>query len=253
MARMGFLAYFHPVPTRTKSTGRNFIPRPAPTKNAVSRFPRRPRRRKVEISPSSLFVFCSSGIIVTIFGLWTMFTCFLFFLYLFPVIRISHFAMIFNPFVLLLFLVAAEQSLTYSTWRNPRTVSSSSFVHPTSRQQLVSSSFSRTVTPSLRSFTTFLSNSKPRSSSARHTSKAKFDALEKEIGALKHLLKGGNSTTASADIREFVLIYEGSSKQYLRGMLKDLQREKSARQEEKTALLSKAAVESTGTLRWNSN
>ena len=157
--------------------------------------------------------------------------------------------MIFNPFVLLLFLVAAEQALTYSTWRLPRTVSSSSFVHPTSRQQLVSSSFSRTVTPSLRSFMTFLSNSKPRSSSARHISKAKFDALEKEIGALKHLMKGGNSTTASADIRESVLIYEGSGKQYLRGMLKDLQREKSALQEENTALIiSKAAVESKGML-----
>ena len=157
--------------------------------------------------------------------------------------------MIFNPFVLLLFLVAAEQALTYSTWRHPRTVSSSSFVHPTSRQQLVSSSSSRTVTPFPRLLTTFLSNSKPRSSSARQQSKAKVDELEKKIEALEHLLKGGNSTTASENIRESVLIYEGSDKEYLRGMLKDLQREKSALQEESTALIiSKAAVESKGML-----
>ena len=170
--------------------------------------------------------------------------------------------MIFNPFVLLLFLVAAEQALTYSTLRHPRTVSSSSLVHPTSRQQLVSSSSSRTVTPFPRLLTTFLSNSKPRSSSARQQSKAKVDALEKEtgalkqeIGALKHLLKGGNSTTASEDIRESVLIYEGSDKEYLRSMLNKLQdnlnellKQKTVLQEEKTAL-SKAAVESKGTLR----
>ena len=124
-------------------------------------------------------------------------------------------------------LVAAKQALTYSTWRYPRTVSSSSLVHPTSRQQLVSSSFCRTVTPSLRSFTTFLSNSK--------------NALEIKIGALEHLLKGGKATTASEDIRETVLIYEGSDKEYLRGMIKDLQGEK-------TALSSQAAVGSKGTL-----
>jgi hypothetical protein len=103
-------------------------------------------------------------------------------------------------------------------------------VHPASRQQLVSSSSSRTVTPFPRLLTTFLSNSKPRSSSARQQSKAKVDALEKEtgalkqeIGALEHILKGGNSTTASEDIRESVLIYEGSDKEYLRSMLNKLQ------------------------------
>ena len=37
-------------------------------------------------------------------------------------------------------------------------------------------------------------------------------ALKNEIGALKHLLKGGNSTTVLEDIRESVLIYESSDK-----------------------------------------
>ena len=143
---------------------------------------------------------------------------------------------------ILLFLFVAKQALTYSTWRHSRTVSSSSFVHPTSRQQLVSSTFSRTVSPFLRSFTTFLSNSKPRSKSSTQISKAKLDALEKKIEALEHLMKGGNSTTASEDIRESVLIYEGSDKDFLRSMIKSLQ-------EEKTALC-QAAVGSKGTLRW---
>jgi hypothetical protein len=163
----------------------------------------------------------------------------------------SRKAMRILPFVLL-FLVAAEQALTYSTWRHPRTVSSSSLVHPTSRQQLVSSSFSRTVTASPRSVPTFLSNSKRRSPSPRQLSKAKLDALEKKIGALEHLLKGGNSTTASEGIRESVLIYEGGDKDWLRGILKDLQRKETALQEKETALIiSQAAVESEGALRWN--
>ena len=136
-------------------------------------------------------------------------------------------------------------------WRHPRTVSSSSFVCRqqllTSRQQLISSSFSRTVSTSLRSFT-FQSNNKPRSKSARQISKAKFDALEKKIEALEHLMKGGNSTTASEDIRESVLIYEGSGKEYLRSMLQSLQEEKTALQREKSAL-SQAVVGSKGTLR----
>ena len=159
--------------------------------------------------------------------------------------------MIVIPCSLLLFLVVAEQALTYSTWRYPRTVSSSSLVHPTSYQQLGSSSFSRTVTPSPRSFTTFLSSSKPRSSSAKRLSKEKFDALEKKIGALEHLLKGGNYTTAAEDIREFILIYEGSDKEYQRGMLKELQTEKSAllREREKSALPVRKASE--GTFRLN--
>ena len=75
--------------------------------------------------------------------------------------------------------------------------------------------------------------------------------------AFEHLLKGGNSTTASEDIRESVLIYEGSDKEYLRGMLKDLQDNVNKLQDkenellkQKTALIiSQAAVESKGTLR----
>ena len=71
---------------------------------------------------------------------------------------------------------------------------------------------------------------------------------------MKHLLKGGNSTTASEDIRESILIYEGGDKDWLRGILKDLQREKSALQEKETALIiSQAAVGSKGSLNriWN--
>ena len=103
------------------------------------------------------------------------------------------------------------------------------------------------VSPSiLRSFTKLTSRRSRSSSSIPE----KFDTLEKEIGALEHLLKGGNSTYASEDIRESVLIYEGGDKEYLRGMLKDLQREKTELQIEKTALITgQAAVESIGTLR----
>ena len=61
-------------------------------------------------------------------------------------------------------------------------------------------------------------------------------------------MKGGNSTTASEDIRESVLIYEGGDKDWLRGMLKDLQREKTELQIEKTALIiSQVPVKSKGT------
>ena len=170
--------------------------------------------------------------------------------------------MIFILFVLL-FLVAVEQTLTFSTLKHPRTVSSFSLVHPTSRQQLVSSSFSRTVTPSLRSFATPPPRLVTTLLDSSSSNPEVFNLLEKKIGALKHLLKGGNSTTASEDIRESVLIYEGSDKEFLRSMIKGLQEEKTERQrekserqrkdaalqEEKTAL-SRAAVGSKGTLRW---
>jgi hypothetical protein len=129
------------------------------------------------------------------------------------------------------FLVAAEQALTCSTWRHPRTGPSSLALQIPAAW--ASSSFSRSFTSRPQLVTTFLSSSSPE----------KFDALEKEIRALKHLLKGGNSTTASEDIRESVLIYEGGDKEYLRGILKHLQ-------EKETALIiSQAAVESKGTLR----
>ena len=51
--------------------------------------------------------------------------------------------------------------------------------------------------------------------------------LKREIRAVKHCLKGGDSTV-SEDILEFIPIYEGGDKAFLRGMLKDLQREKMA-------------------------
>ena len=179
--------------------------------------------------------------------------------------------MIFFPVVFLLVLVAVEQALAYSTLRHPQAVSSFSFMHPTPRQQLVSSSFSRMVTPSLRSFTTSLPRLVTTFLRSSSSNPEKFNALEKKIGAIKHLLKGGSSTTASEDIHESVLIYEGGDNEFLRSMLQSLQRKETALQEEenlkrktmalqrketalqesKTALIiSQTAVGSEGTLRW---
>ena len=79
-----------------------------------------------------------------------------------------------------------------------------------------------------------------RSSSSGSSTTDKIDALENEIVAIKYLLKGGNLTTAPSDIRESVQIYDGSSKDWLRSILENLQKEKSA--------LMKASVESQGTL-----
>jgi hypothetical protein len=122
-----------------------------------------------------------------------------------------------------LFLVAVAQALG----RYPRTGPSSlalmipsfrALTIPSSRALTIpaawiSSSFSRHFeTSPPRLVATFLSSSNPE----------KLDALEEETRALKHLLKGGNSTTASEDIRESVLIYEGGDKDWLRGILKDL-------------------------------
>ena len=164
-------------------------------------------------------------------------------------------AMIFILFVLL-FLVAANQALT---WRYLRTGPSS----PTSKipAALVSSSSSRCFTKSPpRSMDTRLSDSKRRPPSSKQLLKANLDALEKKIRALEHLLKGGNSTTASEDIREFVLIYEGGDKEYLRGMLNNLQEEKTAIQSKDAAIQRKEAAlqeektalaKSQGTLRRN--
>ena len=139
-----------------------------------------------------------------------------------------------------LFLVAVAQALTYSTsWSHLRTGPSSLALKIPAAW--ASSSFPQSFATSRpRLVSTFLSSSSPD----------KFHALEKEIGALKHLLKGGNSTTASEDIRESVLIYEGGDKDWLRGILKDLQRKETALQEKETArIVSQTAVESKGTLR----
>ena len=81
---------------------------------------------------------------------------------------------------------------------------------------------------------TRLSDSKRRPPSSKQLLKANLDALEKKIRALEHLLKGGNSTTASEDIREFVLVYEGGDKSLLLGILKALQEEKAAIQSKDT-------------------
>jgi hypothetical protein len=76
----------------------------------------------------------------------------------------------------------------------------------------------------------------------RSSSPDKLDALEKEMEALMHILKGGNSLTAPEGIRDFVLIYEGGDKDWLRGILKV--------DKEMVLSISQAAVESkAGTLR----
>ena len=145
--------------------------------------------------------------------------------------------MVFTPFVLLLFLVAAEQALTYLAWRHP--------------------SFSRSFTTfSPRSFTTSL-NTSPGSSNILN----QLNKLELDLEAVKYCLDNfgsdGKPKIDDEGIRKMVQRYEGSDKEYLRGMLKDLQEEKTALrrketalQEETTALIiSQAAVESKGELR----
>ena len=134
----------------------------------------------------------------------------------------------------LLFLVAVEHALIYSTRTYPRTGPSSRAIQIPAGW--VSSSFSQPFSTSPpRLVTTFLSSSNPET----------FYESGIKIRALEHLLKGGSYITASEDIREFVLIYEGSDKDWLRSMLKTLQ-------EKETALIiSQAAVESKGLLRWN--
>ena len=97
--------------------------------------------------------------------------------------------------------------------------------------------YPRPIIPLSRFFTPSILLSVRNSSSGSSTAD-KIDALEIEIVAIKHLLKGGNLTTAPSDIRESVQIYEGGSKDWLRSMLGHLQREKAA--------LVKASVESKG-------
>jgi hypothetical protein len=63
-----------------------------------------------------------------------------------------------------------------------------------------------------------------------------FNELENEIKADKHLLKGGNSTTAPEDVRESVLIYDKGDLNSFFNTIKALQAEKTALQAEKTAL-----------------
>jgi len=82
--------------------------------------------------------------------------------------------------------------------------------------------------------TTFLSSS---------SSPDKLDVLKMKVGAVEHLLKDGNSLTAPEDIREFVRIFEGGDKDWLRGILKDLQREIVV-EKEMVLAISQGAVES---------
>ena len=74
-----------------------------------------------------------------------------------------------------------------------------------------------------------------------------IDALEKKIGALKHLLKGGNSTTALEDI----LTYEGGDRATLQSLLDKLQEKENELLKQKTALISKAAVKRKGEMEHN--
>ena len=146
--------------------------------------------------------------------------------------------MVLTPFVLLLFLVAAKQALTYSAWRHP--------------------SFSRSFTKIFpRSFTTSL-NTSPGSSDILN----QLNKLELELEAVKYCLDNfgsdGKPKIDDEGFRKMVQRYDGSDKEYLRDMLKDLQEEKTALQREKTALqeketaliISQAAVGSKGRLKW---
>ena len=134
-------------------------------------------------------------------------------------------------------LVLFVQALTYSTWRCCPLSGPSAFARKAPAAWDLPAS-ATTTRPRL--VTMFL---------GRSSSPDKLDVLEKEMEALKHLLFGGNSLTAPEDIRNFVLIYEGGDKDWLRSMLKDLQREKVVDKETVLAI-SQAAVESkAGTLR----
>ena len=84
--------------------------------------------------------------------------------------------------------------------------------------------------------TTFLSSS----------STDDLNEVKKEIRAVKHILKGGDSTKASNDILEFLPIYKGRNEDFLTSMLAKLQ------DKEMALILNKASVESKGALRWNS-
>ena len=149
--------------------------------------------------------------------------------------------MIFIPFVELLILVVAEQALTYSTWRRP--------------------SFSRSFTTfSPRSFTTSL-NTSPGSPNIPNIPN-QLNQLELDLEAVKYCLDNvgsdGKPKIDDEGFRKMVQRYDGSDKEYLRDMLKDLQEEKTALQREKTALqeketaliISQAAVGSKGRLKW---
>ena len=141
------------------------------------------------------------------------------------------------PFVLLLMLVAAEQALTYSTWRHP--------------------SFSRSFTTfSPRPFTTSL-NTSPESPNIADQLKK----VELELDAVKCCMDNfGSDSKPKIDdegFRKMVQRYEGSDKEYLRSMLNKLQdkenellKQKTALQKKETArIVSQTAVESKGTLR----
>ena len=172
----------------------------------------------------------------------------------------SHFAFheatIFTSMLLLRFAFAKAQ--ISPNWRHLRSGPSSlalkfpAALVPSSISRSIPALFPRTITSSLRMFTTsiFLSSSSPEN----------IGALEKKIGALEHLLKGGNSTTACSDeLRDIIRMYEGGDKSLLLGILKALQEEKTAiqrkdtaLQEEKTALaISNASVEGKGSLSLN--
>ena len=76
---------------------------------------------------------------------------------------------------------------------------------------------------------------------------------------MEHVLRNGSFTTASEDIREFVLIYEGRTKKLLLDAYIDLHSQSTSLIEQETALIElqtelqrlKTALEGEGTLRWN--
>jgi len=76
----------------------------------------------------------------------------------------------------------------------------------------------------------------------RSSTSVEIRKLEAKINALQHLLKGGNSTTAPEDIREFIPIYEGGNKDWLCSMLSGLLSERLALLKEETALQKEKAL-----------
>ena len=145
----------------------------------------------------------------------------------------------------LLLRITLTQALISPNWRHLRSGPSSLVLKfSSSISRSVTALIPRTITPSPRMFTTSIF------SSSSSSSPEKRDALEKRIGALRHLLNGGNSTTASDDIREFVPIYEGADKDWLLSMLDLLEWEKTELQRRDVALQRLKSTLAKGTMSW---
>ncbi len=136
--------------------------------------------------------------------------------------------------LLIAFFVLFPAPLTSLTWRPLKIL--------TSLARTDMSPILRPISmPLLRSFPRVLTASfcSSHGSSSNHDD---LNEVKKEIRAVKHTLKGGDSTKASEDILDFLPIYKGRNEDFLTSMLEKLQ-------DEKVALISQAPVEIKGTLR----